>query len=221
MFSIAPVEEHGAASGAPSRLDVLPAIANHDATGQVDVPSIGSLQQQARCRFPAATPIRVVVRTDQDIVDGDQLAQPLVDRVYCAPRLTATGDVRLIGDHDEEVPRRSERIARGPDCGEKLDICGVRRRVRAAVAHDGSAEDTVSVEKDRAPARRPIRAHANSGPRACLQRSPASIRAEPRVTTSGSTSRGFGSDRYAGAPRGRRPSTRAVLGRTRSAFLPA
>ena len=60
-LGVCPVDEDGSATGAAASLDVPPAVADHEAGGQVDSVRLGGLKQKARVRLTAGAVVAVLI----------------------------------------------------------------------------------------------------------------------------------------------------------------
>jgi hypothetical protein len=67
---IARVDEDRLAAGPPPRLDVAPAIADHDAVLEVDSPVVCGVEEEAGRGLAALAAIGVVVGAYADLVEG-------------------------------------------------------------------------------------------------------------------------------------------------------
>ena len=89
------------------------------------------------------------MKTGQKIVQRQFRAEPLMDRLHSFDGLGSAGDVRLVGDHQQNQPQRLQLPERGRGVPGKAHGVGRGRRVGLAVAYDGLVQNTVPVEEDR------------------------------------------------------------------------
>jgi hypothetical protein len=90
---------------APSRVtsdDIAPAIANHEAIGQIDLVYLSRLQEHTGLRLTAIAAILVVVEAGEDRRERQLRGYALVNLLNCFTRLGAARDIRLVGDHDQQ-----------------------------------------------------------------------------------------------------------------------
>src|SRR5271170_5228119 len=69
LFSVAVVDENGAATGAMAGFDVAPTVTDDVAGFKIDVPDSGGFEQQAGLRFAAGAARGVIVRAHADAVE--------------------------------------------------------------------------------------------------------------------------------------------------------
>ncbi len=83
---------------------ISPPVADHEAPREID-PVLGRrAEQQPRLGFAAGTAVSVVMIAHENIIEGKLGAERGVDLLHRRPRLNPSGDVRLVGDHDERKP---------------------------------------------------------------------------------------------------------------------
>jgi hypothetical protein len=90
--------------GAPGGFDVTPSVSYADAARQIEVESLGGVQQQAWLGLATHAGVAVVVRAYADFVQRHEAAQPFVHPVDLGACLPAPGDIGLIGHHDQDEP---------------------------------------------------------------------------------------------------------------------
>ncbi len=88
-----------------------------------------------------------VVWTQAEIVERERGADRRVDRLDDGERLGAAGDVRLIGDADEEKAGVVQRAERRRRAGGNRDAGQVRRRQRTPVAQHRFVQHAITIEK--------------------------------------------------------------------------
>ena len=156
-FAIPAVDESNTAARSPSGFHVSPAVADHEARLELDLPRGRRLDEETRLRLPAVTSVRVIVRADPDVVERNGTAQAAVVPLEGLSGQGSSSDLGLVRDDDEEKAGGSELPTGLRDTGEDLELALVSSRTRDAIAHVGSNEHAVAVEEDGA-------VHARSAP---------------------------------------------------------
>jgi hypothetical protein len=144
------VDQDGRAAGAAAGLDVLPAVADHEAGREVDAVPGRCLDEQARLGLPAIAAVAVVVEADQHVVQRQRGPQGRVDRIDHVSLLRPPRHVRLVGDPDEKQTGAFQSLQRAGDVGQHLQLGERGWRTGSAVFHDGAVQDAVAVEERRA-----------------------------------------------------------------------
>src|SRR5215469_2928989 len=75
-LAVAVVQKNRLTTGALAGLDIAPAIPDHEARPEVDIPGLGGFEQQAWLRLAAIAARVIIVRTDTHIVELQEAAQP-------------------------------------------------------------------------------------------------------------------------------------------------
>jgi len=89
-------QHRGAAHGAGG-FGILPFVAEDKGTTQIEVPFESRFGQQTRFGLAAWAMIGFVVRTNEDIIQGERGAQQIVHAIQFAARLVAPRNPRLVG----------------------------------------------------------------------------------------------------------------------------
>jgi hypothetical protein len=100
-------DQDGPTPGGPTRTDVAPAVADHDAEAQVERPIRRGRQEHPGFRLAAGAPVLVSVVADPDVVDLQLGPYPFVHGLDDLASLHAGGDVRLVRHDDDPVARAS------------------------------------------------------------------------------------------------------------------
>ena len=98
--------------------------------------------------------LEVVMRTDEDVVEGELRGQTGVNGVEQFPRQRAARDVGLIGDDDQQKAAGLEEGEGFGHAGQNLELLGSTRRIGLAVTLERAVEHAVAVEKHGALQRR-------------------------------------------------------------------
>jgi hypothetical protein len=112
----------GLASRRVPGLNVPPPIANHETSLKVDIKSLPGLKEQTGFRLAAFAVVRVVVGTDKNRIDSKLSLDDRVHGVHYCDVLSPSGDVGLVGHHDEEVTRALQLIRCVSDSWQKFEI---------------------------------------------------------------------------------------------------
>ena len=112
------IDKNRLAAGPVSGFNITPAISNHVAVSQIDIPALGGIQQQTWARFAAGTASIVVMRTNPDVVQLQIALQPRVDLGDLGSAGGAARDVRLIRNQDESKPGVAQFAASFADTGQ-------------------------------------------------------------------------------------------------------
>jgi hypothetical protein len=75
------LDEDGFTSRAPTRFDITPPVAHHEALAEFDTPVSGSVQHQPGVRLPAFAAVPVVVIAGPDVIEGYAAPQVTVNRL--------------------------------------------------------------------------------------------------------------------------------------------
>src|ERR1700722_16674560 len=92
--------------------------------------------------------IRVVMITDEDIIDRQRGRQCPMDGLDGVAGLGAAGDIGLVGDYKQSESVRLQVEQRRRNLGQQFEFFHSGRRKRLAIAHYSAVEDAVAVEED-------------------------------------------------------------------------
>jgi hypothetical protein len=153
-FAIGGPNEEGHTAGGCARRHITPAIADHEGARQIEAVAFGSTQKQTRTGLPAITVVRIVMRTDEYLLEREPFEEESVDRSDPIEGLRASGHIRLVADTYQNHSRRPE-IAKGLlYVGQDLHFRDGRRRMRLSVAYEDPVQDPVTIEQDAAASQR-------------------------------------------------------------------
>ena len=82
-------------------VDVAPAIAHHKTAGEIDMVFALGLQQQTGLGLAASAMIRIVMITDEDIVDRQRSRERLMNALNGFASLAAARNIGLVGDDEQ------------------------------------------------------------------------------------------------------------------------
>jgi hypothetical protein len=149
------IDKNSSATGAVTAIDISPAIANQKTLRQIDVERIRCAQDHSRLWLVTVTrisPISAGVPADLDPRNLWKGIQDFpVHRLNGCARLRPARHIRLVGHHDKQITGRFEVGAASRHVFVKIEIFYLSRRVGPAFADYRLVDDTVAVEKDRAP----------------------------------------------------------------------
>src|SRR5258705_371613 len=114
LFVVRIVDEEIRASCGLTRGHIPPAVADHEASFEVDSEFKSRLQQHSRLRFAAIAAVCIAVVADFDVVERQVLLQAPVHSLYGFELYLSGRDVRLIRDHDIQesgIAKRQERAS--------------------------------------------------------------------------------------------------------------
>jgi len=152
-FAIVKVQQYGTATGGLPRIDVAPAIAHHEGTGEVDPVMRLRIEEEAGQGLTAMAGVAIVMRADQELVHRKCLPHGVVKRVNRLEGSGTAGDVGLIGSDEQEEAERLQASQVAGSGLHNLHFFESGRRVRLAIAHDGLIENAVPIEEDGAHSR--------------------------------------------------------------------
>ena len=148
------VDEDRATTGGMSAIDIAPAIANQEASGQVDIQSCCGAQKHAGLWLAAFARLALRgarVKANFDRVEGRNRGAQF--RVHCLDGFAALGspaDIRLIRHDDEKKASRFQLRAGADGFRVKLELVDPRGRKGAPVANHWPVEHAIPVQEDRA-----------------------------------------------------------------------
>ena len=82
-------------------IDVAPAISHEETSREIDVVLALGLEQKSRPGLAASAIIRIIMVTDEDIVDRQRRGQRLMDGFDGLACVGAAGDIGLVGNDEE------------------------------------------------------------------------------------------------------------------------
>ena len=125
---------------------------------------VRGVQQHARGGLPALAPVRVVVGADSYFVQRQARAQLAIDLLHSLGGLGPAGDVRLIGNDDQNQAGVVEPPAGALDSWQQLKLLGGCRRVRLSVHDSWAVQNAVTIKEDGRPAGGGVVRRAHSRP---------------------------------------------------------
>ena len=143
------VDEDGTAIGSCARFDVPPSVTNEVTSVGIDSVAACSFDDETSAWFSAEALVGVVVWAHEDIIQHELALQPLVNRIDDRSRRGAAGDVRLVGNADEQEFRGAQSVECLPRARADDQLLDTLRRIRFSVADDGFVEDAIPVEENR------------------------------------------------------------------------
>jgi hypothetical protein len=179
---VSTIEEDSPAACAEAGLNIAPAVADHETRIKVDPASLRGVDEHSGLGLAACASVRVVVRTNDDLVEGKRHEQSVVNAPDGFFGLRSAGYVGLVRDDDEIEAGLPQTSACFPHAGEYLDLAHIPGRVRNAAAHDRGVQYAVPVEENCAPSH--VRRRRPALPRA----EPAWSPAAPPATSADSSS---------------------------------
>lgn len=162
-FSISVVDPDGPAACHMPRVDIPPAVADHEASLQIDAMPFRRLEDQSRPRLPARAPVAVVVIAHEAIIQGEAVTYKMVQRFYCGAILPAPRHVGLVGDQDQRKSRALQTGHRLSRAGHESRVLEAARRIRLPLTDDGFEHHAIPVEKHSPAQSRPARASRGHG----------------------------------------------------------
>lgn len=140
-------EEDGGGAGDMGGLGIGPFIADDEGSFEVEVPFEAGFDEESGLGFAAWAAVGFVVGADEDIVEGQSLAEHRVHEVEFSPGLVAAGDPGLIGGADQDEARRLESAQGGE--GVRVDVEFIQGQGCDLVVSLGAHEvqDSVSLEE--------------------------------------------------------------------------
>jgi len=133
FFSQSRIDEDRLAFGSSSRLDVTPAISNHEAKRELNF-SLRSLgQQHAGLRLTTRTLIRIIVETRTDAVERQRLEQLRVNSVDILASRSTSRNIWLVGDNDQQESRAFQASKRFCNPGQYLHLGQASGRAKLAI----------------------------------------------------------------------------------------
>lgn len=130
------IDENRANSGCLTGGDVFPAIAHHEARGEIESELGGPPQYQAGKRFTTLTTIDVIVRANQEFIDRESARERYVKSIDRIAILRASTDVGLVRYDDEYEPQSLQSSERGLCATNDDEFVDRLWRIRSSVADD-------------------------------------------------------------------------------------
>jgi hypothetical protein len=152
-ITVAGADQDRTASRAPSRFDVAPAVADHDAAGEIDAELLAGGKNESRFRLSTIAAIIVVVIAHSHVIEPERAGERAVGLLDKFPRCPSPPHVRLIRHHDEKESRARQFGAGFLDAIAQRDPVGGSDGNRLAVGNVRSDQHTVTVQKHRTSAR--------------------------------------------------------------------
>src|SRR4051812_23043844 len=146
------IDKDRAATGGVRAIDVLPAIADHPARGELDVEGRRGALKHARLGLAALTRLamlRTRVKTNfKTIKDWDQFRQPLINGLNKIACLFSPPDVGLVGDDDKAESSLLEPLAARDGIRRKLQRFRRVRRIGLSISDNRLIKNAVSIQED-------------------------------------------------------------------------
>src|SRR2546422_3652931 len=95
-----PIKENGSTAGPTTSFDILPRVSHYKRLLKVNVPPLREPVQHSRLGFPTHAPIRIIVRTNHNLIDADNVFKDSRHLPQVLLRQLPPGKVRLIGDDE-------------------------------------------------------------------------------------------------------------------------
>ena len=146
---IASVNEHHRRTRGPAGLNVSPPVADREAARQIQIETVGRLEQHPGLRLAAIAFVRIVVRADEDSVQIELGSQRALHPLELARIEVAARDLRLIGDADEPETGLAKALQRPPRLGVDPHLGRPQRRSRHAADLGRLGQHSVAVEEHR------------------------------------------------------------------------
>src|SRR3984957_5197757 len=149
-LAVGAIDEDGPAARSDAGLHVVSAVSNHIATREIDVEFLGAREQHAGSRLPAIAAIAVVVKANQNLVDGRQFTRDqVVDIVHRLFWHCPTRHVRLVRHNNQDETKILQSLELLAQSWIDLDILDPCRWVRLALANYRAVQHAIAIQKDR------------------------------------------------------------------------
>ena len=99
-------EQHGACASAARSLRILPFVADHKRSVQIQPPFMCRFDKHPWFWFPAMASVAILMRANKQVIDGKTLPKHLMHAIQVATRQIAAGKAWLIGCNDHSKPGR-------------------------------------------------------------------------------------------------------------------
>jgi hypothetical protein len=142
------IEKDRPAARCPAGVDVSPAVADEERTGEVDTVTLLRLDYQAGRRLAALAAVAIVVGADEEVVERQGLPHDVVHRLNGAERLRTASDVGLIGDYQQQESEFFQASEAAGGVFRDFQFRDRRRRVRLTVTHDRAIQDPIAIEEN-------------------------------------------------------------------------
>ena len=103
-LGVPPVDQDSPAACSTPRFDVPPTIANHEASGEIELEIGRRRQQHPGSGFPTVAAVSLVMKADHDRVGLKRFADDVVHGLYYLSTLVSSCNVRLVRHHDHRKP---------------------------------------------------------------------------------------------------------------------
>lgn len=149
-FGVAAVQQYCHAASTAAGFDIAPSIADHVAARRVQSTLGSRSQEQPGQRLAARTSVTVIMWANTKVQETELRPEMAVDSLDRLERNRASGNVRLIGDHDKLETEALQLVEGFAYARQDLDLINCRRRPRYAVGSDQAPiEYAVTVKEDR------------------------------------------------------------------------
>ena len=149
------IDEDRAAAGGICAINVPPAIAHEITLRQIDLMRGGGAQKHAGSWLPAITRFTEFTSRVETNLDGverwDSVAQLRMHRFDGGTALSSAPYIGLVRDDNEEKACILQHRAGFRHAIVKRKLIQALGRIRTPFSHDGPVQDSVAIEKDRAP----------------------------------------------------------------------
>src|SRR6266852_886776 len=145
LFAVTVVDEETRASRSLTRGHVSPAVADHEASLEVNAEFAGGLHEHSRFWFTAVAAVGVAVVADFDVVERQVFFQAPVHGLDGFELDPSGRDVRLIRDDDVQAPRATQRRKRLANSLEDFLLFDGLRRVRSSAPNNRLVDDAIAV----------------------------------------------------------------------------
>src|SRR5579862_51009 len=147
-LAIAVIDQYCLATCSVAGINITPAIPHHKTASQIDIMPASSLEKKAWTGFAASTLIRIIMITDEDVVDGKFRCELLVHGINFGTSKIAAGNIRLVRDDVERETMLLEFLESGSCAWQNFKMMQSWWRQWFAISKHRAIEDAIAIEKN-------------------------------------------------------------------------
>src|SRR5579883_151493 len=152
---ITEIEKYSTASGLRAGVNVAPAVADHEAGGEIDIEIARRGLEHPRFRLAALAGIGAVMIADVDRVERHGSSQDGMNLFEGFAALSPAGEIGLVGDDNQQESRLAKPHESRPGARRDAELRYRARWIRLPIPNQGCIQDSIPIEEDGASQRTP------------------------------------------------------------------